>query len=1010
MFDRKDLQKQNKARSSSVFIRLQRPLLLLAILNACILALVLYTIRVPYQLNKNSYDLCQKQIDNRKTYLQTHMTDEWIRLKDLTAFINEKTESMIREDIIQLEKLDSSTAVCTPLILDIIEPMIQKMYTNKVSGIYIVFNTHDMETEAEAGEWKAKTGIYLRDKDPMSASSEKYADILLECSPTKIVQEMSLSTDQGWEQNYKFSSEYPYGDWLTKPFQMAMDSKGLSAEDCGLWSIKKDKTGNPAFTYSLPLILPDGQVYGILGIEILPAYMEQLLPYGELDQSGMYGLMFCGDGERGEFVNGQLYSVTTKNSPFAFMEPITLFRTEYNGFHISKERTEYEAFLSPLSIYSRNTPFENQKWYVFGAVPTRNLFAFTNRVEILVLLACLIVLIAGSAAALYASWRIAKPIKGLQKELADAQADSIPNLSRTGITEVDDFATAIISLSQSVVNSSKRFLSIMEMSSIEMGGYELDEQNDFVFLTNHYFALFNRADLDSDTMTPKKFIAALKEIQEQTEYEQTSVNSFLYSVTDEKGTTRYIHVEERQIENRRIGVAEDVTLQILEKKHLERERDFDLLTGIFNRRAFENTTRKILEKPAELGISVAIMLDLDNLKSINDSYGHEWGDHYIVEAAKCIERHLPVKSVCARVSGDEFNIFMYGFGQPDDAIKAVQNIWNAFAATVIQYPDGIERSISASGGYVFLNENETDLFQMIKYADFAMYRIKKENKGGFGQFDLKEYLANEEEKARNQTFRRIVQNQKIHYVFQPIISAKTGKMFACEALMRIMAPERMNLAEFLQIAKKEGALADIEYLTWFNALPTFQELVKAGKIGADIRLFLNTQVNYRLKEEYQKELISRFGDIRDRVVMEVLETDDLAEEFSQFTSQNQESFSTEYALDDYGTGYNSEKNLISLMPKYIKVDMSLIRDVEKYQERQKLISGLISFAHEKDMLVLAEGVETIAELNCLLTLGVDLFQGYLFAYPTEIPGELNQEAVDFLQTFRNKMALRDGVS
>ena len=241
MFGRKDLQKQNKARSSSIFIRLQRPLLLLAILNACILALVLYTIRVPYQLNKNSYDLCQKQIDNRKTYLQTHMTDEWIRLKDLTAFINEKTESMIREDIIQLEKLDSSTAVCTPLILDIVEPMIQKMYTNKVSGIYIVFNTHDMEAEATAGEWKAKTGIYLRDKDPLSASSEKYADILLECSPTKIVQEMSLSTDQGWEQNYKFSSEYPYGDWLTKPYQITKLEDKIKATEQAIKDLEKMK-------------------------------------------------------------------------------------------------------------------------------------------------------------------------------------------------------------------------------------------------------------------------------------------------------------------------------------------------------------------------------------------------------------------------------------------------------------------------------------------------------------------------------------------------------------------------------------------------------------------------------------------------------------------------------------------------------------------------------------------------------------------------------------------------
>ncbi|MBQ0001889.1 MAG: bifunctional diguanylate cyclase/phosphodiesterase, partial [Clostridiales bacterium] len=601
--------------------------------------------------------------------------------------------------------------------------------------------------------------------------------------------------------------------------------------------------------------------------------------------------------------------------------------------------------------------------------------------------------------ALAASQHISKPIRDVQQEVLDAGSNIIPELSRTGVREVDDLASAITGLSQRVVNSSKRFLSIMEMSSIEMGGYEVDEKNDFLFITENFFLLFNRRDLIPSEMTVREFLAVIRELKEQLQPEQITMNSRLYTIRDQAGLVRYIHVQESKVDGRMIGVAEDVTIQTIEKKHIEHERDYDMLTGLYNRRAFIHDAQKLVEKPSELGLAIAVMIDLDDLKLLNDTYGHEWGDLYIASCSKCIQKSCAVNSICARVSGDEFNILMYGFRDRAEAGKAMERLWKRFADTVIRFPDGKEHSISASGGYVFLRDDVRDIMEYIKYADFAMYEIKRGKKGGFREFDPGQYLANENEKEKHSIFRQIVSGERIHYVFQPIISARTGNIYGCEALMRIMDSEGMNLAEFLRIAREEDALGDVEHLTWFNALPAFLRLVEQNLIPREAKLFINSQVSHMLSEEEQKYLIEEYGEIRDNVVMEVLETDELAIDFSVILQQTQELFAREYALDDYGTGYNSEKNLISLMPKYIKIDIALIRDVEKYQERQKLITGLLSFAHEKNMLVLAEGVETMAELHCLLTMGVDMFQGYLFARPSDTPNVLNKEAMDMVKSF-----------
>lgn len=995
--------KNNSKGGRSIFRRIIRPLLILTVLDTLILVAILEVGGVLRQTRQNSYELLQKQLNNRQSYLQSQMVDKWMKLDDLSERINRRTWELICADHLDLETLDSKPSTCAPLVTDVIDQLISELYAKQVSGIYLVFNTHDLQQDVDKGIWNDKTGIYIRDNDPLSASSELYADLLLECAPVSVVQSMNLSTDSRWEQKFKFDENHPYGPWLTVPYQTARSAKDeADADEYGYWSIKDDNFSKNSLTYSIPLILPDGTVYGVLGVEMLTGYLNSQMPYAELNKEAVYALFLeteVSDTEGG--VHGTVCAVNGRNEQYRNFDFVDLDPSEYGGYETLRDGVRYEVALSQLAVYSRNAPFENQHWYVFAAVPASQLFAFTTQVGWLLILTIAAMLISGFVCALLTGWHIARPVVALRRELDQASQESIPQLSKTGITEVDDFSTAITDLSRDVINSSRRFLSIMEMSSIDMGGYEMDEQDQFLFVTDNFFALLGHSEISPNGMSLQEFKEQLAEIDREYEKEPIEKGS-LYVVDHKDGNIGYIHIQETRNDNHSIGVVEDVTMQVLERKRIEHERDYDILTGIYNRRAFYRDAARLLETPETLGTAVMIMIDLDNLKILNDTYGHEWGDRYIRAGAKCIQTHTPKTSVVARVSGDEFNLMLYGFQDRKEALNAVDQLHRGFEEACFALPDGSVRPIGASGGVAFVGEDTTDLKQLIRYADFAMYLVKNGRKGLFGVFDQKLYHASEIEQKKHRAFKRVIREDRVRYVFQPIVSAQTGEIFAVEALMRVKDDTIENTEEFLRIARQENMLDEIEHLTWDHALTSFHRLIETGVVHPDTKVFINSQVSQILNPSEQELLIERFGDIRENTVMEVVETDDYSVEFAKLRDELPEMFASDFALDDFGTGYNSEKNLLELMPHYVKMDISLVRDVDKHHERQSLLRGLISFAHEKKMIVLAEGVETTEELQCLMEMDVDMLQGYLFARPSDHPNEINSKAIESIRIYRTK--------
>lgn len=370
------------------------------------------------------------------------------------------------------------------------------------------------------------------------------------------------------------------------------------------------------------------------------------------------------------------------------------------------------------------------------------------------------------------------------------------------------------------------------------------------------------------------------------------------------------------------------------------------------------------------------MFDLDNLKQINDTFGHDWGDEYIRRTGECFAKNAPARTVCARISSDEFNALFYGYNDQDTLRADIRALKAALEHSVVQLPSGRELRVSVSGGIAWYPESSTNLITLRKYADFAMYQVKRSRKGELLEFDPEVYRTSLQERRCHEEFRRLINEELISYHFQPIIDAKDGSVFAYEALMRVDLPTLRSPADVLRLAREENCLHEVERITFFCASSAYQALENAGKVVPSALLFVNSIASQYLTPDELSEYSARYASILPRIVIEITEEECLDPKALRI-KQTIRGSSGAFALDDYGSGYSNERSLLELSPNYIKIDLSIIRSIDTDANKRQIVSNTVSYAHQRGMKVVAEGLETADEVRTVLSLGVDLLQGLL---------------------------------
>lgn len=995
-----------KTPNRSIFVTILRSMLAVLLVELVLLIGILYFSRVNVQLEQNAADLLQKQVENRQSYLQSLMLSAQ-DLSTLAGSINTTAQSLIDSGDISVDTLDRSNEDALPLLSAIGEKMIASMRRRSVTGIFVVLNTHDLDTRTEGDPLPC---LYLRDLEPSSSPSVRNSDLLIERAPSQIVQSLHISTDTCWMPSLLYSETR--ADGLLYPvFQAAYHSGGeLETDDLGHWTVKPYTLSgdtHSAIAYTVPLMLDDGTVYGVLGVEMLESHLRSLLPSSELQNDGSGSYLFAlADRTLGgsDFPVSIITDSAGENAALEEAGDTLLLTPSIHGGYRAMIDGEYcHASVLPLSLYSRNAPFYNEVPLLIGIVPESQLYAFSGHVTRLLIIAVLLVLAAGLFSSLLVAQRLAKPVARLSSEVTRAQHDhsSIPTLSPTGINELDRFSSAFTRLSRDVLAASTKFLRIMDMASVELGGYELRFDPESVYATDNFFPLLGLQGVDISALSPEDFRGLLHRFEATCPPTASPDGSKLYCVAQPDGSQRYIRIETTYEDDAQVGLAEDVTSSTLERLRIEHERDYDTLTGLYNRRAFQRICSDLFCEPEKLGHAALLMFDLDGLKHTNDTFGHDWGDEYIRQTGLCFAKNAPARTICSRISGDEFNIFLYGYHDQDALRADIHALHEALKQTTVELPSGRALHVSVSGGVAWYPESCTNLVTLRKYTDFAMYQVKHSQKGRLLEFDPEVYRQDRFASRSRAEFHRLVNEELITYYFQPLISAATGEVLAYEALMRVEGLSTLRSPDdVLRLAKEENCLHEIERITFFHSSRSFLALEESGRIPQERLLFVNSIASQHLTDEEQQEYFRRFSHLLPHLVIEITEEEGLDLNALK-AKRNIAGSAGAFALDDYGSGYSNERSLLELSPDYIKIDLSIIRHIDTDANKRQIVSNTVAYAHPRGMKVVAEGLETPEELRTVLSLGVDLLQGFYLARPAAVPGPVSSGALETIRAFHS---------
>lgn len=277
-----------------------------------------------------------------------------------------------------------------------------------------------------------------------------------------------------------------------------------------------------------------------------------------------------------------------------------------------------------------------------------------------------------------------------------------------------------------------------------------------------------------------------------------------------------------------------------------------------------------------------------------------------------------------------------------------------------------------------------------------MYEVKHSTKGEVREFNMEHYRDGIYAMKQRSDFEILVRERQVDYYFQPIFSARDGHVAAYEALMRPRLPALSSPQRVMELASEMGRLYDIEKLTLFRACECYEALEAAGKVEPDALVFVNSIASVSLNDEDWAHFRAAHKAILSKLVVEITEEEEMDEQALE-RKRNATGAPAVFALDDYGSGYSNGSSLLTIAPRYVKVDIAIIRGIDADPDKQQFLKALIEYARPRGVQVLAEGVETMDDLRRVLEMGVDLLQGYGLARPAAEPLAIHEKAVRVIE-------------
>lgn len=450
------------------------------------------------------------------------------------------------------------------------------------------------------------------------------------------------------------------------------------------------------------------------------------------------------------------------------------------------------------------------------------------------------------------------------------------------------------------------------------------------------------------------------------------------------------------------GLVEDITERKLAKQQLREQAFSDPLTGLANRALFMDRLNQAVERAKrhpEYGFAV-LFLDLDRFKVVNDRLGHLVGDQLLKAIARRLESCIRSEDTVARLGGDEFTLLLENMEAASLATRVAQRIHQALIAPF--YLEGNEVFTAASVGIVLSRKTPQDINitnyerpeDLLRDADTALYRAKALGKARYEVFDKTMHQSAVALLQLETDLKKAIENEEFQLYYQPIISLITNKITGFEALVRWQHPSQglVSPAEFIPIAEETGLIIPIGLWTLREACWQLRRWQEQGDKNSELTINVNISSKQFLQPDFLPQLdhiLQKIGLAGRYLKLEITENCLLenpkaaAEIINQLRSRQ-----IDLCLDDFGTGYSSLSYLHQFPINILKIDQSFIRrlgiqeeSVQKVNPPCQIAQTIVMLAHNLGMQVIAEGVETMGQLQQLRSLNCQYAQGYLFSRP-----------------------------
>jgi diguanylate cyclase (GGDEF)-like protein/PAS domain S-box-containing protein len=432
-----------------------------------------------------------------------------------------------------------------------------------------------------------------------------------------------------------------------------------------------------------------------------------------------------------------------------------------------------------------------------------------------------------------------------------------------------------------------------------------------------------------------------------------------------------------------IGMASDITQHKEAEEHIRHLAHFDALTGLPNRTMLNDRIEYAISLAQRSRHPMALMfLDLDRFKNVNDSLGHQVGDQMLIEVAKRLKADVREEDTVSRLGGDEF-ILLLPDTNADGAAHVAGKIIRTMAAPFMIA--GHELSITPSIGIAMYPVDGQNMESLLQCADSAMYRAKQSGYNTYQFFAAEMHLHATRTLRLENALRRALERKELVLHYQPQLDIETGKIIGCEALLRWNHAEFgiISPADFIPIAEDSGQILSIGEWVLRTAVQQNRAWQQAGLPPLVIAVNISA---VQFREIHLVQLISQI--LREyRLAPEHLELElteritmkDPAAAIGIMERLHREGI--KLSIDDFGTGYSSLSYLKRFRINKLKIDQSFVRDITSDPEDEAIVDAVISLAKSLNLRTIAEGVETVEQLEFLRNKGCDEIQGYYLSRP-----------------------------